>query len=217
MKRTFLVFIILLFNFSALCQDFVFVFLNKKQQPSEMQKEEAEKIMVGHMANINRLAKEGKLLAAGPFDGGGGIFIFKSNTKKQVEEWLSTDPGVQAKRWNIEIFNYQPRIGSVCSVGEPYEMTNYTFVRFGLNLTKYTVTQLPDELKAHDDYVKKLVPAGNVIAEGSFGAEEGGILIMNGDFQQEVIERDPAVQKGFMEFDFKKLFIAKGSFCEPRP
>lgn len=216
MKRTFLVSIVLLFSFSADCQDFVFVFLNKKQQPGEMPKEEVEKIMAGHMANINRLAKEGKLLAAGPFDGGGGIFIFKSNSKKQVEEWLSADPGVQAQRWNIEIFNYQPRVGSVCSVGEPYEMTNYSFVRFGLNLTKYTVTQLPDELKAHDDYLKKLVTTGNVIAEGSFGAQEGGILIMKAEDQQEVIERDPAVEKGFIEVDFKKLYIAKGSFCEPR-
>lgn len=217
MKKTSLVLIVLLFSISVHCQDFVFVFLNKKQQPSELPKEDVEKIMAGHMANINRLAKEGKLMAAGPFDGGGGIFIFKSNSRKQVEEWLSTDPGVQARRWNIEIFNYGPRVGSVCSVVEPYEMTNYTFVRFGVNLTKYTVAQLPDGLKAHDDYLKKLVPAGNVIAEGSFGAEEGGILIMKSDIQQGVIEHDPAVEKGFIEFDIKKLYIAKGSFCEPRP
>lgn len=216
MKRIFLGSIILLFSFSGLCQDFVFVFLNKKQQPSEMPKAEVEKTMAGHMANINRLAKEGKLVAAGPFDGGGGIFIFKSDSKKQVEEWLSTDPGVQAKLWNIEIFPYQPRVGSVCLVGEPYEMINYTFVRFGLNLTKYTVTQLPDELKAHNDYLKKFVPAEDVVAEGSFGPEEGGILIMKVDVQQEVIERDPAIQKGFIGFDVKRLYIAKGSFCEPR-
>ena len=40
---------------------------------------EVKKIMEGHLANINRLAKEGKLTAAGPLDEGGGIFIFRYN------------------------------------------------------------------------------------------------------------------------------------------
>ncbi|HEY5823271.1 MAG TPA: YciI family protein [Cyclobacteriaceae bacterium] len=102
-------------------QSLTFVFLNKKADAAQLPKEQNDKIMEGHMANINRLAKEGKLIAAGPFDGGGGIFIFKSNSIEDVKNWLSTDPGVQANRWNTEILPYQPRYGSACTVSEPYE------------------------------------------------------------------------------------------------
>lgn len=51
--------------------------------------------MKGHMANINRLAKEGKLIVAGPFDGG-GVFILNTTSTDEARLWLNTDPGVQA-------------------------------------------------------------------------------------------------------------------------
>src|SRR4051812_17961454 len=42
----------------------------------------------GHMANMSRLAKLGKLVVAGPFDDDGdwrGIFIFDCNTEAEVK------------------------------------------------------------------------------------------------------------------------------------
>jgi uncharacterized protein YciI len=195
-------------------QSFKFVFLNKKSDAVELTKEQSDKIMEGHMANINRLAKEKKLIAAGPFDGGGGIFIFKSNSLEEVKDWLSTDPGVQAQRWNIEILPYEPRYGSVCSVNEPYEMVSYHFVRYLANLTKYNIQDAPLTFKKHDDYLKQVIKTGNVITEGTFGEREGGILILQGDLQKEVIEKDPSINEGLFEIQFKKLYIAKGAFCE---
>jgi hypothetical protein len=44
-----------------------FVFLNKKVSPTELPKEEVDKIMKGHMENIDRLAKEGKINQAAPY------------------------------------------------------------------------------------------------------------------------------------------------------
>ena len=70
--------------------------------------------------------------------------------------------------------------------------------------------------KKHDEYLKTIEKSGNVIAEGIFGDREGGILIMKGDLQKEVIEFDPAVQEGLLELDFKQLYIARGSFCEKK-
>jgi len=194
--------------------EFTFVFLNARTDKAALPEDELKKIMDGHMANINRLAKEGKLIAAGPFDGGGGIFIFKSNSVEQVKEWLQTDPGVQANRWNVEILPYTPRVGSVCSVKEPYEMVTYQFIRFVPNIAKYTIGTLTDSFKKHDAYLKSIAKTGNIITEAIFGATEGGILIMKGEVQREVIENDPAVLEGVLEADFKKLWIAKGSFCE---
>lgn len=213
MRSAFL-FITLFTSIACSAQDFTFIFLNNKPDKQVISAEESKKIMDGHMANIGRLAKEGKLIIAGPFDGGGGIFIFKTASVDTAAKWLSTDPGVQAKRWNIEFFPYQPRTGGVCAVGENYEMTNYNFVRFKSQVTKSTIKNSPDILKRHDDYIsQQFSKTGNVIAEGIFG-NDGGILVLKGELQKEIFEADPGVQEALLQFEIKKLYIAKGSFCE---
>lgn len=209
--------IILLFLHVLSCsgQGYTFVFLNKRADKQELPKEELDKIMQGHMDNINRLAKEGKLIVAGPFEGGGGIFILNTTSVEEATQWLSTDPGVQANRWNVEILPYTPRIGSACAVGEPYEMVTYNFIRFTPQVTKVTTGNYPEIFQRHDAYIKNQFSAtGNIITEGTFGDQEGGILILKGEFQKEIIEADPGVQEALLQFDIKKLWVAKGAFCE---
>ncbi len=62
----------------------------------------------GHMENIGRLAKAGKLIVAGPFEKNDknyrGLFIFALKTKAEVEEILQTDPAVKADLLGAEIF-----------------------------------------------------------------------------------------------------------------
>lgn len=196
-------------------KSYTFVFLNKKADKTELPADEIKKIMDGHMANISRLAQEGKLIAAGPFDGGGGIFILNTTSIEEAETWLSTDPGVQAKRWNVELLPYTPRTGSVCSLQPPYEMVNYHFIRFTAIVTKSTAHNYPDILKRHDEYVKqKFGSSGNLITEGIFGDSDGGILVLKGDLQKDIFDNDPGVQEALLQVDIKKLFIAKGAFCE---
>jgi len=194
-------------------KQYTFVFLHKKENP-ELPKEQVDKIMEGHMANISRLAKEGKLLVAGPFEGGGGMFILNTTSAEEAKNWLSTDPGIQANRWNIEMQPFTPRIGGACPVGEKYEMTMYSFVRFTAVVSKFTASSYPQILKKHDDYIKQLEASGNVIAEGTFGEHDGGILIMKGSVTNELFENDPGVQEALLELSIKSLWVAKGSFCE---
>jgi uncharacterized protein YciI len=198
---------------SVQSQQFIFVFLNKKADKAELPEKEIKKIDEGHMANIRRLAKEGKLIVAGPFDGGGGIFIFKAASSDQAKEWLASDPGVQANRWNVEVLPYTPRVGSVCLAKEPIHMVNYEFVRYTINITKYNVRDAAETSRKHDDYLKKIAQTGNIVAEGTFG-EDGGILVIKGELQGEVIEADPSVSEGLFQVDYKKLFVAEGAFCE---
>jgi uncharacterized protein YciI len=169
--------------------------------------------MEGHMANINRLAKEEKLVAAGPFDGGGGIFMLNTPSAQVATEWLGTDPAVKAERWEIEIYPYTPRVGSVCLVKEPYEMVTYWFVRFKVDLTKSTVNSARIFFE-HDEYVKELSSKLSIIAEGIFGDRDGGMLILKDEPPLQILEADPAVQQGLLELDIRKLWIAKGAFCE---
>lgn len=66
----------------------------------------AAKIQDGHMANITRLHKMGKILVAGPFGDDSnwrGIFIFDCSTKEEVEEYLKTDPAIKAGRLGYDI------------------------------------------------------------------------------------------------------------------
>jgi uncharacterized protein YciI len=213
---------VLLFIFTALVysfavgqsSDYVFVFLNSKADAEKLPKEEIDKIMAGHMANIERLANEGKLIAAGPFEGGGGIFIFNSKSLDEAKSWLETDPGVKANRWDIEMFPYRPRVNSVCSAKAPYEMVTYQFIRFTANKSKSTARDYPQIFYKHDDFLKEVGKNAVVVTEGIFGEYDGGILIINGNITKESIESDPAIQQGLLTLDMKKLWIAKGSFCE---
>jgi len=213
--KTLIGIIVVLVAIEAAAQDkYSFVFLHHRADLAQLPKEESDKLMEGHMANIQKMAKDGNLIAAGPLEGGGGIFIFKPSTAKEVEEWISHDPGVQAKRWNIEILSYQPLVGGVCVAKAPYEMTLYTFVHFKPKIYKFNLAEIGETVMKHDKFIKQLSAAGNVIAYGSFGGEDGGVLVMKGEVQQEVILQDPAVTAALFEPEFKKLYIAKGAFCE---
>ncbi len=70
-------------------------------------KEETKKLFERHMTNINRLAKEGKLVVAGPFMKNErnyrGIFIFNVATVEEANALVETDPAVKAKIFEAEM------------------------------------------------------------------------------------------------------------------
>lgn len=211
----YLITILLLVIFCVNVQaQYTFVFLNKKADADAIGKDKIEEISKGHMANMERLAKEGKLLVAGPFEGGGGIFILNTTSKEEAESWLSTDPGVQAKRWNVEVLPYTVSVGKLCKAPEPYEMVTYVFLRYDAVVSKFNASTYPEIMNKHEAYVKQLAVSGNVITAGIFGVHDGGVVILKGEVTQEVIDTDPGVQEGLLQVTQKKLWIAKGSFCE---
>lgn len=73
------------------------------------------KLQEGHMANINRMAKEGKLVIAGPFGDNGdwrGIFIFDMKNMEDVKKEVEQDPAIQAGRLAYEIHPWWAGRGS---------------------------------------------------------------------------------------------------------
>ena len=69
-------------------------------------RDEAAKLQAAHRANINRLAKEGKLVLAGPFADDGelrGIYIFDVKTVAEAEALTKTDPAIQAGQLVMEL------------------------------------------------------------------------------------------------------------------
>jgi uncharacterized protein len=76
---------------------------------------EVKKIQAGHMANITRLAKDGKLIVAGPFLDDSrwrGIFIFDAKSNEEVVELLKTDPAISSGRLSYEIHPWLTQKGT---------------------------------------------------------------------------------------------------------
>ena len=72
--------------------------------------DESKKLQAGHMENIGRLAKEGKLILAGPLaqEGGDmrGIFVFDTDKLEEAQKWCDTDPAVQAGRLKVRLIRW---------------------------------------------------------------------------------------------------------------
>jgi len=70
-------------------------------------KEETTKLFEGHMANIGKLAKEGKLVVAGPFMKNDrnyrGIYIFNVETIEEAKALVATDPAIQSNLLEAEL------------------------------------------------------------------------------------------------------------------
>lgn len=69
--------------------------------------EEKTNLFKGHMDNIGRLAKEGKLVLAGPFMKNDrnyrGIYIFNVATIEEAKALVATDPAVKANIFEVEL------------------------------------------------------------------------------------------------------------------
>jgi len=72
----------------------------------DQDEEEAARLQAAHMANIGRLAEEGKLALAGPFLDDGeirGIYIFNVTSIEEARLLTATDPAIKAGRLVMEL------------------------------------------------------------------------------------------------------------------
>jgi uncharacterized protein YciI len=68
--------------------------------------EKSKEIFAGHFANMRRLAKQEKLVLAGPFVDGApkrGLYIFNVTTIEEAEKLVKSDPAVQAGVFEYEL------------------------------------------------------------------------------------------------------------------
>ncbi|MDX1700562.1 MAG: YciI family protein [Melioribacteraceae bacterium] len=87
---------------------YVFAFL-KKGPNRDISPSEAAKLQKGHLKNIKRLAKENKLVLAGPFFGDGdirGIYIFNVDNLDSAKALTETDPAIQAGSLVMELHKW---------------------------------------------------------------------------------------------------------------
>ncbi|OIQ21159.1 MAG: hypothetical protein BM557_04495 [Flavobacterium sp. MedPE-SWcel] len=90
-------------------------------------KAKVNELFTGHMANIDKLAKEDKLVIAGPFykneNNYRGLFIFNVKTLEEAEKLLSTDPAVSAQLLEAEMYKWygSAALGEYLEVHEKIE------------------------------------------------------------------------------------------------
>ena len=92
---------------------YVLGFLKTGPKDAEVKGDARTELFKGHLANINRLAAEGKLAVAGPFNDPEkkyrGLFIFAVPTVEEAKALAETDPTVKA---GVLIVEYVPWYGS---------------------------------------------------------------------------------------------------------
>jgi uncharacterized protein len=130
MKKLILSTIILTFSFSSFAQRefsytegdttytmkrYVFMMLNSGETKSKDSIETA-KFQEQHMAHLSKLEKEGKLIVAGPFEGGGehrGLLIFDVESVEDALKLQGEDPSVKSGRLKMEAFYWWGAKGTV--------------------------------------------------------------------------------------------------------
>lgn len=196
-------------HFMVYGQDHVFVFLNSKPDKKEISEQENEALQKAHRANIELMVEEGKMIVAGPFEGGGGIFIFKSGNVKEATEWLSSDPAIKANRWDIELFPVTFLKGEACVAAKPHEMVVYGFtrVRYINDIANYKANE------GETTFWSRAAKSDSVLVVGSFPVADGGIIIYRGEYENLLVESG---EKDHITLEEKKLWVVKGSFCEDK-
>lgn len=88
-----------------------YIFVILKTGPSKItNKDTLNTLFAGHFANINKLAKEGKLVVAGPMEKNDksyrGIFILNVKTFEEANVLLDNDPTIKQKIFDVELYEW---------------------------------------------------------------------------------------------------------------
>ncbi len=181
-----------------------FVFLNSNPQKEVLDTNSINELQRRHLENIDRLYSEGKIIAAGPFYHGGGLFIFKENSIENVQNLLQTDPAIAAKRFLIEIFPLRFITGQVCSFDEPVEMITLSFIRVFKQKTEKTEKMISEWSKKWDK---------ELLSSAVFEEDQGGFMVLSADLES-LKKQIPSILNDAQENQsIRQLYIAKGTFC----
>jgi len=195
---------------------FIVVFLSANSGEDDWPHEKIVQLRHAHLDNILKLSREEKLLVAGTFEREGGMFIMNTASVSQARTWLARSPAIASGLFNIEVLPWTPRYGSVCITSENAEKIPLTFIRYNTHITKFNVRDSPDLFRRHDVYLREIEKTGNVLCEGVFDNDDGGIMIMTGEVDPVVITADPTVTNGIIEPIIKRIQVPEGAFCESK-
>ncbi len=88
---------------------YVLAILEKGPKWTKESTPETKELLKGHFDNMGRMAKEGKLILAGPLAEAGdaaGIFLLNTDSIEQAREWCGSDPSIAAGRFQVKLWKW---------------------------------------------------------------------------------------------------------------
>jgi uncharacterized protein YciI len=200
------------------------VFIRPDPSRKELSKADGERLQSAHMANIQKMGRDGFLMAAGPFDDSpvvspvklSGIFLFKMTSLESAQALAGQDPTVLAHRNTVDVHAWQGPPG----IGVEYFRLHKQDPKTPENMQSHPLCLLYrgtgwDEkrgtrehmLTAHERYVDRLHSLGKLGAAGAVEAPDDllGLMIfkpMPVEEAQRLLRDDPAVQASVLRVDF---------------
>ena len=191
-------------------------FLRPDPARKTLSNQEAERIQAAHMANIHKMADDGVLVSAGPFEDTphtiSGIFIFKVDSKQHALSIALKDPTVLEHRNTIDVHEWEGPAG----IGDEYTRLHRLDPKTPENmqvhpfcmLFKNKAVGLPKELvMAHERSVETLLADGKLSAAGRVNGEDelAGLVVFRAismDEAQRLLGEDPAVKAGGFRVEY---------------
>lgn len=207
---------------------YFFVLLNRPAKAPQLSKEAGEKLQEGHMANIQKLYAEHKLVIAGPFEEDTalrGLFVFHADSAAQVQDWANSDPAVKAGRLSAEV--HGPWLIDSTAIHPP--ATPEGMEQYSLVLMKSGDKWNPDApgfmdvLKQHSAFVKEMIAQGYLAIAGPFPlgdqGELRGVAIFRVGTEQTagLVKDDPTVKAGLLRPEIHPWITGKGVLAPGQP
>lgn len=204
-------------------QPYYLVYLRPDPARTNIEKAENDRIMTAHLANIRKMADDGFLKAAGPFDdtppGLGGIFVMKTDTFETAKRIAAQDPTVTAHRFTIDVHVWNAPAG----IGDEYFKLHKADPKMteGMAIHPYVIL-LPGSnweagapsIAEHDRYLQSLRTQKKLAVAGSIEApdDQFAVVIFRPavpiEDAQRLIDDDPAVKAGVLKPDYHKWWCA---------
>ncbi len=169
------------------------VLLVRPANRPQLDQEAAQELQEAHMANIRKLAKEGKLVLAGPFLDDTplrGIFVLKTQSAVEAKKWVFTDPSVRSNRLAPEIHTWIQTTSTFRTPPEPNPMEHSAVVMY---------------VKGD----KFHWPSGS-FRDGSGSSAELLIFATSPEEASQIVAQDPWVQAGMVRPEVHPWMTQKG-------
>jgi uncharacterized protein len=198
------------------------VFLRPDPSRKPLSKADGDRIQSAHMANIRKMAQDGVLVAAGPFDDTpttiSGIFVFKVGSLESAQAIAAQDPTVIEHRNTVDVHAWQGPPGIAVEYFRLHKLNPNTPENMQVHplCVLYRGIAWEEKLRtrdslliAHERYIDRLRDQGKLGAAGGIEAPDDllGLVIFKAISLEEVqhlLSEDPAVQAGVLRVEYHR-------------
>ncbi len=194
------------------------VLLVRPANRPQLDQEAAQELQEAHMANIRKLAKEGKLVLAGPFLDDTplrGIFVLKTQSAVEAKKWVFTDPSVRSNRLAPEIHTWIQTTSTFRTPPETTPMENYAVVMYVKGDKFHWPSGSDPTAQLHIEYIQAQRDSGKLAAgapfrDGSGSSAELLIFATSPEEASQIVAQDPWVQAGMVRPEVHPWMTQKG-------